>query len=351
MRVVIFLVVLTGCGRLGFGESGDDAPIDAPIDAPEGPLLTPQFCDDRVVGDVIGVVPVAIRAVAFPAGGYAVAIETTATSIPLFELDAAGAVVGTATPFDPGYSPLYGMSQHEGRPAVHLMTSGSSYIKFIDPGWTTYTTGPGGDPSLIDPSYAELDLDTGIAARIVGGAFEVGVVDDTAIFMINPSSYTPMTAVGGSVFPIADAARVVVEKTGGVCETFVVTAGNIAKAIHTFSPCYEPTIAATSESDAVVLHRIGADGPFAVHVVPLAETDPGTTYPLTGATYARVTARDDGAIWVGHGSGTYRALVRFDDGVMNEFRELRSAFYFDLTARDAFWIEGTTVHVSTPCLR
>ena len=73
---------------------------------------------------------------------------------------------------------------------------------------------------------------------------------------------------------------------------------------------------------------------------------------LTGATSARITTRSDGAFWIGHGSASERALLRVTGaGAMTEHREPVPARMFDLTARDAFWLDGTTVHVSTPCLR
>ncbi|MGE0397867.1 MAG: hypothetical protein AB7T06_14185 [Kofleriaceae bacterium] len=352
MRRWIVVLLLSGCGRFGFGErdpsdGGDD-------DASDGGALAPRFCDDRVVTTLpIGALDaVAIRAVALDMR-YAVAIETTAQEIPLLELDSDGAFVATHAPFTPGYAPLYGMSRLDNRPVVHLLTSGSSYIKFVRPGWSMYTTGPDGDPSMIDPAFVEIDRTTGFAAKISGGDFHIGIVDiDADPSLITDADYTPANAIGGSVVPSPSGARVVVEKTGGVCETFVVTAANTVTAKHTFSPCYAPKAAASSDANVVIVHRVADVGPFAVYVVPANPTDTGTTIPLSGATYARTAARVDGAVWVGHGSGSYRALMRFpNSGQMTESREDIPSFYFDLTERDAFWYDGATVHVSTPCLR
>lgn len=355
MRVAILLVAAAGCGRFGFGEtstSGDGSSDDAMFDAAREMLL-PQFCDDRVVTTLpIGPLdPVAIRAVALTTG-YAVAIETSSAEIPLLEVDATGGLVATHAPFTPSYAPLYGISKHDERPAVHLNTGGTSYIKFVEPGWAVYATGPSGDASMIDPAYAELGPTTGIAARINGGDFEVGLLDDANPAVITNSDYVPTNAIGGSLVPIPGAARVVVERAGGVCETFVVTSQNVTTNLHTFSPCYAPKVAAHDGNTAVIVHRLDDVGPFAVYVIPAVPTDVGVTYPLAGATMARVAARVDGAYWVGHASGSYRAMMRITlGGDMTEHREDTRSFQFDLTERDAFWYDGPTVHVSTPCLR
>ncbi|MFN0247194.1 MAG: hypothetical protein ACKV2T_09800 [Kofleriaceae bacterium] len=356
MRAVVLVVTLAACGRFGFGESDpstDDAnPTNDATDG-QAPVATPQFCDDRVITTLpIGALDAtAIRAVALD-NGYAVAVEAVDTSIRLLELDNAGVLIATHGVFAAGYTPLYGMSKHDDRPAVHMQISGTSYLKFLDPGWASYTTGPSGDPSMIDPAYAHIGPDVGVAARISGGDFHVGLVDDAALNAITDATYMPTTVVSGSIVPVPGGARVAVEKAGGVCETFVVDAANQARDVHTFSPCYAPKVAAVDDTSGVIVHRTDTVGPYAIHLIPAIANDTGSTVPLSGATYARAAKRSDGAVWIGHGSGSYRALLRVTpSGVMTELREDTAAFYFDLTERDAFWYDGATVHVSTPCLR
>lgn len=351
VRVLLLLVALTGCGRLGFGESSPSDGMGSGGDAlGDGPVGMPQLCDDTVVTTLGGINPVAIRAAALSTGGYAVALETTAPDIKLLELDANKNLVATHSTFAVGYAPLYGLSLHNDLPMVSLETGGTTYLKVVDPGWDTYLTGLGGDPRVVDPAYAEISPTQGIAGLISGGDFNVGIFDDANFGTVTVADYVPTTVESASIVPAVGGARVVVEKTGGVCETFVVTDGNMVKNRHTFSPCYAPK-AATASGTAVILHRIDTIGPYAVHIVPPVDTDPGETFTLTGATYARIAGRGDDTIWVGHGSGSYRAMIRFDNGARTELREQTPAYPFDLTSRDAFWIEGPIVHVATPCLK
>lgn len=314
---------------------------------------TPQFCDDRtaVSLDLGTATPVAVRALALD-NAYAVAIETTANDIVLVELDGTGAFVGLHTPFTPDYAPLYGMSRHANRPAVHLKTSGESYIKLVDPGWDAYTTGPSGIATPIDPAYAEIGATTGIAGVVRGADLLLGLVDDIDPGAITATDYTPTGVVSGSIVPIPTGARVVVETQGGACETFTVSTANVASARYTFSPCYGPTVAAVDATTGALLYRTSVAGPYEVRLIPPSPTAQPVTIPLTGATSARITTRSDGAFWIGHGSASYRALLRVTGaGAMTEHREPAPARMFDLTARDAFWLDGTAVHVSTPCLR
>lgn len=343
------MLVATSCGRFGFGQHDPDGDVGGDTSDAAGPVAVPQFCDERTVTTLPGLDTVAIRAVALDMK-YAVAIETTSNDIALLELDAQGALVATHAAFTPGYAPLYGIARHNELPVVSLFTGGAYYIKFVEAGWEAYGTGPSGDAHVIDPPYVEIDATRGIGGRI-SGDFNVGVIDDGDIASINQADHTPLDAVSGSIVWSPSGARVAVELAGGVCETFVVNTDGTTKALHTFSPCYAPKVAAVDDDTAAIVHRTDAAGPYAVHVVPLVSSDPGTTYPLTGATYARIAARVDGAIWVGHGSGSYRAMMRFANDTMTEHRENVPAYAFDLTERDAFWIEGAVVHVSTPCLR
>lgn len=354
MRAAI-LVVLVGCGRFGFGAQdppsdagGDDATIDST------PLASPELCDERVV-TTLPIGPsdaTAIRAVSLP-GGYAVVLEMLDTTLTLLQLDDTGALIASHPAFSTGgYIPLYGVSAHDGRPVVHMRVGGRSYLKFVNAGWATYTTGPDGDPSMIDPAYAELAPDLGVAAVIEGGNLRVGLVDDASISVLVDSSHAPTAVVSGSVAPVPGGARVAIERDTGVCETFLVSPANAVTDVHTFTPCYDPKVAAVDGSSGVVVHRTAAAGPYAVHLIPEVATAPGATIALAGATHARAVAREDGAVWVGHGSGSYRALMRIlPDGTKTEWRQDVASFVFDLTARDAFWYDGATVHVSTPCLR
>jgi len=357
VRSALLVVVLTGCGRFGFGEEAPSSDASTGADATDDTIAEaalPQFCDDREV-TTLGIPAVdqtvAIRAVAL-SSGYAIAIETVSSGIPLLEIDAQGSLVATYPLFTPGYAPLFGISQHNDLPVVSLETGGVGYVKFVQPGWSAYATGPNGEPASIDPAYAELNATSGIAARTSGGIFEVGRVDDSDYGTMAVSDYSPSSVISGSLVPISGGARVVVEKAGGVCETYVVSSGGTTSSLHTFSPCYAPEVASGDATSGVIVHRTDSVGPYAVHVIPAVPTEAGTTYPLAGATIARATTREDGAYWIGHGSGSYRALMRITrGGVMTESRENVATYFFDLTARDVFWIDGPVVHVSTPCLR
>jgi hypothetical protein len=353
----VLLVALAGCGRFGFGESDPSDAGGSGSDAIEdssNPNATPQFCDQRVVTTLpIGPLdPVTIRAVWLGAG-YAVAIETVATDVPLLELDSTASLVAVHGRFTTGYGPLYGISVHDDRPALHLMNASESYIKFVLPDWQDYASGPSGDPSMVDPAYAQIGPDLGIAGLITNGEFHVGQVDDATINSITDANYLPLNVATGSLVPIPGGARVAVGKNDGECETFVIDSANQMRDLHRFAPCYAPKVAALDDSSAVILHRTDDVGPYSVHVVPQIPTDIGFNYPLPGATYARVSKREDGAYWIGHGSGSHRALTRMTrNGATTESREETPSFYFDLTERDAFWYDGaSTVHVSTPCLR
>ncbi len=357
VRSALLVVVLTGCGRFGFGEEAPSSDASAGADATDDTIseaALPQFCDDRTVtatGIPAGDQPIAIRAVALSTG-YAVAIETQSSGIPLLELDAQGSFVATSGLFAPGYAPLFGISQHADLPVVSLETGGVGYVKFVQPGWTAYATGPNGDPAPIDPAYAELNATSGIAARMNSGTFEVGRVDDSDYTAMAVSDYSPTSVISGSLVPIPGGARVVAGKAGGVCETYIVSSAGVTSSLHTFSPCYAPKVAAGDATSGVIIHRTDTVGPYAVHVIPVIASDAGTNYPLAGATLARAATREDGAYWIGHGSGSYRALMRITrGGVMTESRENVATYNFDLTSKDAFWIDGAAVHVSTPCLR
>ncbi len=357
MRAALFLLALVGCGRLGFGEgspNGANGATDAAVgeDALEsGP--TPQFCDDRVVTTLpIGPLDaVAIRAVALSAS-YAIAIETVDRDIPLIEADASAAFVATHMPFRSTYGPLRGMSEHNDLPVIQLRSEGDGYIKYVQPGWEAYGTGPLGGDVEIDPSYAELTPSAGIAGQIFDGTLYVGVVQDNDPGTITSADYIPTDAVSASITVSSGGARVAVEKTGGACETFIVSPDNKTHKHYRFSPCYAPKVAAIDDMFSAIVHRTDDIGPYAVHIIPADADGVGTTLPLPGATYARIAARIDGAIWVGHTSGSYRGLTRIaPSGAVREHRENVPGFYFDLTERDAFWYDGATVHVSTPCLR
>lgn len=355
MRALLVIAVTAGCGRLSFDDrpSGEAGGATDATDAEAGSdaqLLQPTLCNARIVA-TLPIVPstatVAIRAVALPAG-YAVAVEIDSIQIPMVQLDAAGALVAHTEPFRPGYSPLYGIAALADRPIVGLKVGGAQYVKLLDPGWTAYTTGPSGDEGYIDPPIAALPGQSSAAvATLSGGVLQVGVMSADGQTVI-PTDYQPSGMIGGSLISTPNGARVVAAGASGTCQAFFVSPAGITGPRHTFAPCYSPVVAALDDSTGLVVHRTASNGPWAVHEIPANAAAAGTTSPLPGATYARISARG-GAYWIGFGSGSSRTFRKLASGVVTERTDPQPTYPFDFTARDLFWIEGPVVHAATPC--
>ncbi|MBA3460818.1 MAG: hypothetical protein H0T46_12695 [Deltaproteobacteria bacterium] len=356
MRALLVIAMAAGCGRLGFedrppGEGGGG--IDGSTHADSGgdaQQLRPTLCNSRIVATLPippSTDPVAIRAVALPAG-YAVAVEIDAFQVPMVQLDAAGTLVAHHEPFRPGYSPLHGIAALADRPIVGLEVGGLQYAKLLDPGWEAYTTGPSGDPGYIDPPIAPFPGQSSAAvATLSGGVLEVGVMSADGQTVV-PTDYQPSGMIGASLTSTPSGARVVAAGASGTCEAFFVSPAGITGPRHTFAPCYSPVVAALDDSTGLVVHRTASSGPYAVHEIPANAAAAGTTSSLPGATYARVAARG-GAYWIGFGSGTSRTFRKLAGGIVTERTEALPTYPFDFTTRDVFWLEGPVVHAATPC--
>lgn len=336
MRGLAFVMLLIGCGRLGFD---DVTPAPDPI---------PDICDPAVAGDLAinGETPTKLRAAAL-SDGYAVAVETSATNVYVVRTDLAGIVLSTQLPMMDGYL-LHGISQIGDRPFVYVFVGGTGYIKMLVPDWSSYETGPSGDALPLDPQQALLaGGGTALYGVFTAGTLAIHAIDGTGATMID-ADYAPV-ASSASFTSIPSGVRVVVEDAG-TCETFVVKADGTTKDVHTFAPCVEPLIAAIDDARVFVLHRTSAGGPYAIHTVPTDAGAAGSTTTIESGSNGRITAIDD-AIWIAYLRPTGEArLVRVDDNVPSTRDYAAIAAGFDLLADRAFWVDvDGKLATGTPC--
>lgn len=338
MRGVVLLLV-AGCGRLGFDEGGP---------SPDAAPAVPDICNPRVIGDLAlsGESAIKVRAVALSTG-HAVAIETDTANTYVARLDAAGDVVSTHLPFAGGYT-LHGISQVADRPFVYVFTSGAGYIKLLVPDWNSYDTGPSGDELSMDPQQALLPNNTAAIYGVFGGGvLGIHTIDATNTTM-GDADYAPPASFA-SFGSTSSGVRVVVENAG-TCETFSISPAGITGPRHSFAPCFEPRLATVGEL-GTVLYRTAIDGPFAIHEIPADPTLPGDTITLERGTNPRITRIDD-AVWVGYlrETGEARLIRRSAEATtMRDFSPIATSF--ELLPSGAFWVTSTgELHGGLPCL-
>jgi hypothetical protein len=340
----LLVVSLIGCGRLGFDDVASPLPAD---DAPAN-AIEPNICDPRSLGSIPinGETATKLRATSLSTG-HAVAIETTGANVFMVRTDGDDAVVATTLPFPAGYT-LHGISQIADRPFVYVFTAARGYIKLLIPDWTTYETGPAGDERSLDPQQALIpDRTAAIFGVINGGTLGIQTIDANNTVVL-PADYSP-PATFASFATTPSGARVVVEASG-TCETFVIGIDGVTKNRHTFSPCFEPRLAAIDDVHGAVLHQISPGGAYALHAIPAEASAPGTTIALETGSNGRIAAIDD-AIWVAYlrSSGEAR-LVRHAETATTTRDYPAITTMFDLLADKMFWVDTTgLLSVGKPC--
>lgn len=334
MRQVIVLGFLAACGRIGFGGS---AAIDG---GPDGGT-TVALCDVRAAGTLaLGAETVTrIRAVAGQTG-FVVALETSAQNVYVARVDA---TVDLHLPLADGYT-LDGIARIGDRIFVRAATGGTAYTKLLDPSFDTYATVEGADEAPIDPPLAPRANGAGLRINIFGGLLDIAEMNSDG----------SLTGVASPYQPPAKAAtiagdRVVTVDTGG-CETFLVGNDGTVSQVHRRDTCSEPQLAVLDSRRAILVHR-AAPATVQVYLIPNDPQASGIASSLGDAIEPRVAAIGETA-WALYRKGNGVELARFDAELASMTAALPEVTGpFELIPTAAFWVEGTTLRVGTPCLR
>ncbi|HUJ62778.1 MAG TPA: hypothetical protein VLX92_29955 [Kofleriaceae bacterium] len=252
----IAIIVLAGCGRLGFqghpGVASDGAPADTAIDAPagdaaasDGQAVAPALCDVAQVFDLApqlapGDAATAVRVSPF-AGGYLLGIGTQALDIYALHLDA-----GLVPTESMAHLPLageYALWSADASSADAFFFIGDSdgfgYLKRLESNFDSYTAIQQVGKFPLAPSLAPL-----------GGQYLLAAIDTTghlAMFGVDATGATATITVGYN--PAATAASI------------VATADGVAAAIAA-SPCELFAIDATGATSDHVPFALACDQPY-----------------------------------------------------------------------------------------
>ncbi|HET9482514.1 MAG TPA: hypothetical protein VFO79_01035 [Xanthomonadales bacterium] len=333
MRPVV-LLVLAACGRLGFDESTGDAPGS-----------TAALCNPRTVGPLTletTELPTVVRATPVTAG-YAVAIETSHRNIHVARVTSTFTLASQHTPLAASYE-LGGIAALGDAVFVHALNTGVSYLKLLDASWNSYATVESGDDAVADPPIALRANGTGFRVGFFGGLAKIHEMRaDGTQTGVASDLFVP--AIAASIAPQAGGARVATGSSEGACETFVV--GLDGRTSERHAPpgsCSLPRVAVLASGRGVLVYQSATELETIYFV-------PGFDPVIVAGSAARVAGIDDAA-WVMLRRAGGVELHRVDESLAHQTVLLDEVTApFDLLPTAAFWVDGATLRVGTPCLR
>jgi hypothetical protein len=328
-----WLLVLAGCGRIGFS-TGDDVGPD-PGDAA---TLVPDVCDIVDTGAItFAGSPTALRAV-YLASGYGVALGTDATNVYAIRLGIDRRILDQHLPLAGGYA-LRGAGQIQDNLFIYVDAAPESYLKALMPSWDDYTTAQSGGAAAIDPPIAVLPGGATAASAMINatGNLELRVIDPAGL-EVSLSTYQP-TARAASVSPVADGAVIAVDRGDGTCETARFT-GTVSTP-QVITGCSDPLVTGDG-----LLHRSG--GGYALRTLGT-----GTTMAMADVVDPRI-ATLEGATWLAYQRPTSvdatLVIARPLDGRIVE-TTIAIKPPFDLSDAGLFWVEDGHLWAGRPCMR
>lgn len=345
MRWFGIIVLLVGCGRIGFGGedlAGDDA---------AGPQ--PAMCGARRVASLPLSEPVRrVRAAAVPGLGYAVALETAAT-IHVVRLDAGKGFVSFHSPFASDYL-LHGVGALDQVVFIStdLTTEPAGYLKRLDPSWDTYGSPVSGGTAIYDPPLAGSAGTAWTGAR-AGEVIFIEEIDRDGARTGLSSDYLPETAFHASFSPSGDDVRAVVDRGDGTCEAFLIAPDGATRDRRRLDACMEPRGVGLPDGSAAIIARVpSVSDTYELRWIPPDGAGAALSLALGRHPEVRIAPFDDGRVLaaVTATTGGLALLAYGPEGTVDgSFSEGREPF--DLLADALFWIVGSDLHVAEPCLR
>jgi len=351
--VLLVVVLVTGCGRLGFAVDGDDVvEIDAaalPLDGPTA--VIPAICNKRTLGTVpTGAnAAVVVRASALASGGFAVAIQTTSVAVHVARILPDGSFVGLHTPLAGGYE-LYGAGSIGDNVFLYAATGGSAYVKALDATWDNHMTAQGGADAVSDPPLAVMPTGMAWLGMISGGSTTFGEVASNGTSTGLVADYQPVTATSTSFVSAPSGVRAAIDRGDGTCETLLIGPGGVTSLRETIMGCALPHHAPFVGDTGALLYRQGTNV-----VIRVIDSDPmtsGLVYILGAVDNPRIVTRE-GRSWIGYtagGSSTVQLVSIGIDGIVSGAAPDLSP-PFDLLEKGAFWVEGTELLTGDTCVK
>ena len=327
--------MLTACGRIGFDGATGDGNTDT--------STTAALCDPHTL-TTLTLAGEATRVRAITADtGYVVAINTSVGNIYVARVPSSLDTADVHLPQMTGYT-LGGIAHVAAATFVQSRNGGTSYLKLLDPSFDSYTTIEGADDMTFDPPLAARANGRAWRVSRFGGFLEVAEIDAAGGKSGLVANYAP----AGTSATI-DANRVVYEFADR-CETFVVDESGTTGKLHVIPGCSDPRVAVLSSGRALIVHRIAVNQ-MQLYVVPEDPAAIGDKLTIGDLSETRIAATGTAAWVMARKAAINTVLLGMFDLGGGTSVAVPVTGPFDITPTAAFWVDGTSLRVGTPCLR
>jgi hypothetical protein len=357
-RFCLAVIVLGGCGRIGFASARDGA-----IGDDDGTVARLDICSRTQLVDLgpsleAGETITKLRVTPASLGRFAVVVGTSSHDIHALHLDAS--LTPEATLHRPlaGTYALYSAVSTNSDTFVWVDNAGSGMLERLDGAWDGATmidtaTSVAADPALADWQTVVDEEWMFPAIDTTGKLAIVGVLNDGSGFgLLGGVNYHP-AATSASVVARPDSLmNGVVVALGGVCQTFVVDAVGQTSAMHTFAPsCSAPTLSVTGADPGIVAYEDA--GQIYVHLIPSDASQAGITNNVGAGSEPRLV-RDGTRTWVVWRTPAGQIAIGDLDPELRSTQVTVEAAAVDVIAVSdrphLMWIAGSELWDGQPCV-